>query len=70
MSSLHKTIERIKNLEAEKQSLLLEMDELKKMADAKASALETELASLREEVKTLKILMGQEPPSVNKLKVN
>jgi predicted nucleic acid-binding Zn-ribbon protein len=70
MSSLHKTIERIKNLEAEKQSLLLEMDELRKMADAKASALEIELASLREEVKTLKILMGQEPPSVNKLKVN
>ena len=70
MSSLHKTIERIKNLEAEKQNLLLEIDELKKIADVKASALETELASLREEVKTLKILIGQEPPSVNKLKVN
>ena len=70
MSSLHKTIEKIKNLEAEKQSLLLEIDELKKMADAKASALETELASLREEVKTLKLLMGPEPPSVSKLKVN
>jgi len=70
MSSLHKTIERIKNLEAEKQSLLLELDELKKMADAKASALETELASLREEVKALKTLMGQEQPSVNQLKVS
>jgi len=70
ISSLHKTIERIKNLEAEKQNLLIEIDELKKMADAKASALETELASLREEVRTLKILMGQEPPSVSKLKVN
>jgi uncharacterized protein (UPF0335 family) len=70
MSSLHKTIEKIKNLEAEKRSLLLEIDELKKMADAKAFALETELASLREEVKTLKILMGQEQPSVNKLKAS
>jgi uncharacterized protein (UPF0335 family) len=70
MSSLHKTIEKIKNLEAEKRSLLLEIDELKKMADAKAFALETELASLREEVKTLKMLMGQEQPSVNKLKAS
>jgi len=69
MSSLRKTIERIKNLEAEKQSLLVEIDELKKLADAKASTLETELASLREEVKTLRILMGQEQPSVNQLKV-
>jgi uncharacterized protein (UPF0335 family) len=69
MSSLHKTIERIKSLEAEKQSLLLEIDELKKMADAKASALETELASLREEVKTLKDLIGQEP-GANQFKVS
>jgi uncharacterized protein (UPF0335 family) len=63
MSSLQKTVEKIKRLETEKQSLLLEIDELKKMADAKASSLETEIASLREEVKTLKILMGQEQPS-------
>ena len=36
-----------------------EMDELEKMADARASALETEVASLRDEVKTLKTLIGQ-----------
>ncbi len=74
MSSLQNTIEKIKNLEAEKKSLLVEIDELKKMADAKASALETEVASLREEAKTLKTLMGQEQlsqqPSVNPLKAN
>ncbi len=35
MSSLQNTIEKIKNLEAEKKSLLSEIDELKKMADAK-----------------------------------
>jgi uncharacterized protein (UPF0335 family) len=63
MSSLQKTIEKIKKLETEKQGLLLEINELKKMADAKASALETELASLREDVKTLKTLMGVGPPS-------
>ena len=74
MSSLQNTIEKIKNLEAEKKSLLAEIDELKKMADAKASALENEVASLREEAKTLKTLMGQEQlsqqPSVNPLKAN
>jgi uncharacterized protein (UPF0335 family) len=70
MSSLHKTVERIKSLEAEKQSLLLEIDELEKMAYAKASALETEVASLREEAKTLRILVGQEQPSVEQLEVS
>ena len=69
MSSLKDTIEKIKNLEAEKKNLLLEVEELKKMADAKATALESEVASLREEAKSLKILMGQEQPSVNQLKV-
>ncbi len=70
MSSLQNMIEKIKKLEAEKKSLLLEIDELKKMADAKASALETEVASLREEAKTLKTLMGQEQPSANRLNVD
>ncbi|MGD0994140.1 MAG: hypothetical protein ABR909_01285 [Candidatus Bathyarchaeia archaeon] len=60
MSSLKDTIEKIKSLEAEKKNLLLEIEELKKMADAKATALESEIASLREEAKSLKILMGQE----------
>ena len=39
MSSLQNTIEKIKSLEAEKKSLFAEIDELKKLADAKASAL-------------------------------
>jgi uncharacterized protein (UPF0335 family) len=60
MSSLKDTIEKIKNLEKEKKNLLLEIEELKKMADAKATALENEIALLREEVKSLKCLMGQE----------
>jgi predicted nucleic acid-binding Zn-ribbon protein len=69
MSSLKDTIEKIKNLEAEKKNLLLEIEELKKMADAKATSLESEIASLREEAKALKVLMGQEP-SVSRLKVS
>ncbi len=60
MSSLKNTIEKIKNLKAEKKKLLHEIEELKKTADAKATALESEIATLREEVKSLKILMGQE----------
>ena len=58
MSSLQKTIEKIKNLEAEKKNLLHEIEGLKKMADAKAAALENEINALREEVKSLKVLMG------------
>ena len=52
MSSLKETIEKIKNLEAEKKNLIIEIDELKKTADAKATALENEIAALREEVKS------------------
>ena len=69
MSSLKDTIEKIKNLEAEKKNLLLEIEGLKKLAETKATTLESEIAALREEAKSLKILMGQEQPSVNQLKV-
>jgi len=69
MSSLKDTIEKIKNLEAEKKNLLLEIEGLKKLADAKATTLESEIAALREEAKSLKNLMGQEQPSVKQPKV-
>ena len=69
MGSLKDTIEKIKNLETEKKNLLLEIEELKKMADAKAAALECEIISLREEAKSLKILIGQERPSEQQPKV-
>jgi hypothetical protein len=59
MSGLKNTIEKIKSLEAEKKNLLLEIEELKKMADAKAIALESEVGALADEVKSLKILMGK-----------
>jgi hypothetical protein len=70
MSSLKETIEKIKKLEAEKQNLIVEIDGLKKMADAKATTLENEIALLREEAKSLKILMGQEQPNANQLKIS
>lgn len=70
--SLKNTIEKIKNLEAEKKNLLLEIEGLKKTADAKAVALETEVGVLRDEVKSLKILINGSEPSieqVNKIKL-
>jgi len=58
MSGLKSTIERLTHLNAEEKSLLFEIEELKKTADAKAAGLESEIASLREEAKSLKILLG------------
>jgi predicted nucleic acid-binding Zn-ribbon protein len=72
MSSLKNTIDRIKSLEAEKKNLLVEIEGLRKMADAKAVALESEVGALRDEVKSLKTLInGSEPPAeqVNKIKI-
>jgi regulator of replication initiation timing len=62
MSSIKTVIEKIRNLETERKNLLLEIEELKKMADAKAKTLESEISMLREEVKSLRILLGAEEP--------
>jgi hypothetical protein len=56
--SLKTTIEKIRTLEAEKKNLLVEIEGLKKIADSKAVALENEVNALREEVKSLRILVG------------
>ncbi|MDH5483255.1 MAG: hypothetical protein OEY22_10345 [Candidatus Bathyarchaeota archaeon] len=65
--------EKIKTLETERQNLLLEIEELKKMADSKTKALESEISMLREEVKSLRILLGAEeqepePPKLRQKK--
>ena len=46
IARLQSTIEKIRNLEEEKKSLLLEIEELKKMSEAKATALECEVNAL------------------------
>jgi hypothetical protein len=58
MCSLKVTIEKIKTLEAEKKNLLLEIEELKKVAEQKVTALESEVGVLRDEVKSLKVLIN------------
>jgi len=65
VSSFKNTIERIKALETERRNLLLEIEELKKMADAKAKALESEINMLRDEVKSLRALLSGEDLEVD-----
>ena len=72
MSSLKNTIEKIKSLEEEKRNLLVEIEGLKKKADARANTLENEVGALREEVKSLKIIVSgpvPEPPVPNKIQI-
>ncbi len=69
MSSLKNTVDRIRSLEAEKKNLLLEIEELKKMADAKAKALESEVGALRDEAKSLKVIMGQPEETANNVQI-
>jgi hypothetical protein len=68
-TSLKNTIEKIKSLENEKKNLLVEIEGLKKMVDAKAVALESEVGTLRDEVKSLKTLVGSEPSSQSKMQI-
>ena len=60
MSSLNDRVNKIRSLESEKQSLLAEIEDLKRMADAKANALTNDIASLKDDVQSLKTLMGTE----------
>ena len=58
MNDLKSTAEKIKSLETDRRNLLLEIEELKKMADSKAKALESEVNMLREEVRSLRMILG------------
>lgn len=60
MSRIKSTVEQIRAMESERKNLMLEIEELKKMADAKAKALESELNMLRDEVKELRRLLSGE----------
>jgi len=65
MSNLKGVVERLRALENDRRNLLLEIEELKKMADSKAKALESEVGMLREEVRSLRVLLGAEEPAVD-----
>ncbi len=59
-------IQKLRNLQAERKSLITEIDELKELAAAKATDLENEVAALRDEIKSLKILMNMSEPDPEK----
>ncbi len=62
MSNFKSVIERLRTLENERKNLLLEIEELKKMADSRAEALQSEVSMLKEEVKSLRMLLGADEP--------
>jgi hypothetical protein len=68
MSSFKTVVERLRTLENERKNLLLEIDELKKMADSRAEALEGEVSMLKEEVKSLRVLLGAAEPDLGQKK--
>ncbi len=68
MQTLKNLREKINTLESERENLMLEIDELKKVAESKVSALEGEVGMLREEVKSLKELLGYDEETEEKTK--
>lgn len=50
--------EKINALETERGSLLVEIEQLKKIAESRANALEAEVKQLREEIQSLRELLG------------
>ncbi|UCE95374.1 MAG: hypothetical protein JSV51_06500 [Candidatus Bathyarchaeota archaeon] len=58
VNTLKNLREKLKTLTTERANLIIEIDELKKLAEDKANALESEIGMLREEVQSLKQLLG------------
>ncbi len=58
MQTLKNLREKINTLETERSSLMIEIGELKKMAESRVSALEGEVNMMREEVQSLRDLLG------------
>ena len=65
MNTSKNMIQRLRKLETERKNLLMEIEELKKMADSRAKALESEVDMLREEVKSLRELLGTDDIEVD-----
>jgi regulator of replication initiation timing len=50
--------EKINTLETERASLMVEIENLRKVAESRVDALESEVSTLRSEVKSLRDLLG------------
>jgi len=58
MQTLMTLREKIKTLETERGSLMIEIEKLRQVAESRVSALETEVSMLRDEAKSLRDLLG------------
>ena len=58
MQTLRNLREKIKTLENERANLMIEIEKLRKVADARVNALESEVSMLREEMTSLRDLLG------------
>ena len=58
MQTLKNLREKIKTLETERANLMIEIENLRKVAESRVNALESEVSMLREEVKSLRDLLG------------
>jgi ribosomal protein L37AE/L43A len=58
MQTLKNLREKIKTLETERSNLMIEIDTLRKVAESRVSALESEVSIMHEEVKSLRDLLG------------
>ncbi len=58
MLTLKNLREKIKTLETERSNLMIEIENLRKVAESRVIALESEVTMLREEVKSLRDLLG------------
>jgi hypothetical protein len=58
MQTLTNLREKIRTLETERASLMMEIQNLRKVAESRAEALESEVSMLREEVRSLKDILG------------
>jgi|WetSurMetagenome_2_1015567.scaffolds.fasta_scaffold59058_2 hypothetical protein len=59
MSNTRDTVIKVKSLEEEKQNLLAQFEELKKLADIKSKSLENEISAIKDQIESLKAIMGQ-----------
>jgi len=58
MQTLKNLREKIKTLETERATLMIEIDKLREVAESRVNALESEVTMLRDEVKSLQDLLG------------
>jgi uncharacterized protein YlxW (UPF0749 family) len=58
MQTLKNLREKLNTLETERANLMIEIEKLRKVAESKVDALESEVTMLREEAKSLRDLLG------------